>query len=165
MKAQTIRRVKKKRLFQQLELKIPPPIQTIVCMGCMKVIALGETHWMLSKRFYAFWYFVTLGCTFALWAIIDCYRHKTTIHPQDPSKTSVLITSGAFQYSRNPMYLSLYVCILSWGLYLGNLWGILFSISFPLSITILQILPEERALFKRFGASYQEYTREVRRWI
>lgn len=165
MKAGTVTQIKKKKLIKQLELKIPPPVQALICMGLMKIIALGDTQFILSKRLYVFLYISSLGGLFALWAVFDCYRNKTTIHPQNPQKTNCLITLGAFRFSRNPMYLGLYVSLLGWGIYLGNFGAILFSTGFPFAITVLQILPEERILAKKFGSRYRKYTEEVRRWI
>ena len=131
----------------------------------MKMMALKQTHFVLPKRLYIFILISGLACLFALWAVLTCLEHKTTIHPHSPEKTSCLLTSGAFHYSRNPMYFSLFLFLFAWGLYLGNFVAIIFSKFFLLSITILQIIPEEKALLKRFGTKYEEYQSSVRRWI
>jgi len=43
--------------------------------------------------------------------------------------------------------------------------SLLGPIAFALYITRFQILPEERAMVKIFGAEYEDYRRRVRRWI
>ena len=75
-----------------------------------------------------------------------------------------LVTSGMFRLSRNPIY----VCFDSFfiGLFLvhRNIVIALAVIAFALLIH-RQILREEKFLFSHYGAEYEEYCRNVRRYL
>jgi protein-S-isoprenylcysteine O-methyltransferase Ste14 len=88
---------------------------------------------------------------------------KGTLAPWSP--TSALIISGMYAYVRNPMISGVLLILLgeasvyrSWTLLI---WFLLFffinHVYFSLS--------EEPGLLKRFGAAYQEYQRNVPKWI
>lgn len=87
---------------------------------------------------------------------------------QDPKPwlaTPAIITGGVYRYTRNPMYLGLAVLQLAIGVGLGNPWIVLLV---PLSCAIVHITairPEEAYLEQKFGATYLEYKRAVRRWL
>ena len=83
--------------------------------------------------------------TLSLWQF---WRVKTTVDPIALEKASQLVVSGVYRFSRNPMYLSLALLLLAWGLWLGSLSAVIFLIVFLFSITQLQIKPEEKVLEK-----------------
>jgi protein-S-isoprenylcysteine O-methyltransferase Ste14 len=89
----------------------------------------------------------------------------TTISPLKPNKTSSLINSGIYRYTRNPMYLGLLLMLSSIALFLKNFISFLIIPLFILFITKNQILPEEEALENIFGEEYKNYKKKVRRWI
>jgi protein-S-isoprenylcysteine O-methyltransferase Ste14 len=63
------------------------------------------------------------------------------------------------------MYLGLLLVLVAWVVWLQNLSGLLLPPLFVLVINRCHILPEERRLSARFGASYRSYLRRTRRWI
>lgn len=98
-------------------------------------------------------------------SLFQFFGSKTSIDPLSPSKVSTLVTSGLYQYSRNPMYLALLLLLLSWGLYLGNAFNTLLAAGFVYYMNTFQILPEEEVLTNIFGKEYQKYCVIVRRWF
>lgn len=86
--------------------------------------------------------------------------------PTDPGQpTSVIVTTGVFAFSRNPLYLAALLVLLGLALALNLLWaGVLLLPAVILSHYVL-IVPEERYLAAKFGATYQAYTTSVRRWL
>ena len=52
-----------------------------------------------------------------------------------------------------------------WGLWLANLWALVLGFVFVPYMNRFQIRPEERALERQFGQSFQDYCRRVRRWL
>jgi protein-S-isoprenylcysteine O-methyltransferase Ste14 len=92
-------------------------------------------------------------------------RARTTTNPLKPDTTSALVTSGAFAYSRNPMYLGLALILAGWAFWLGALTPWLVLPLFIAAITTLQILPEEAALARLFGADFAAYRRSTERWF
>ena len=90
-------------------------------------------------------------------------RHRTTIVPHRDA--DVLITSGVYARTRNPIYLG-DVLILTGVI----LWrdAVLALPLVPIFAWVLQrrfILPEEARLRVRFGAAFDSYARQTRRWI
>lgn len=83
----------------------------------------------------------------------------------DPSKASRLVTDGVFRISRNPMYLGLVLLLIGWAVWLGSASPWLVPPLFVTVITVVQIIPEERALGQRFGDQYRTYQQRVARWV
>ena len=98
-------------------------------------------------------------------ALIQFYLARTTINAKDPSKSSSLVSNGIYKFSRNPMYLSLLLILLAWGLWLGNAFNVLLAAGFVFYMNAFQIQPEESALTILFGKEYQHYFIKVRRWF
>ncbi|MEQ9404853.1 MAG: isoprenylcysteine carboxylmethyltransferase family protein [Cyclobacteriaceae bacterium] len=93
------------------------------------------------------------------------YKLKTTVDPMNPDHASNLVTIGIYHFTRNPMYLGMFWMLAAWGVKLGNPLNFLWLIFFVSYMTRFQIRPEEEALGEKFGTSYQEYCKKVRRWI
>lgn len=89
----------------------------------------------------------------------------TTVHPLEPNKATYLVTDGVFRFSRNPMYLGLLLLLIGWAVWLGSASPWLVPPLFVIVLTLVQIIPEERALHQRFGEEYVSYQRSVSRWI
>jgi protein-S-isoprenylcysteine O-methyltransferase Ste14 len=92
-------------------------------------------------------------------------RYKTTISPLKPSDATALVTEGMYRYSRNPMYLGLLLLTIASTIWFGTWFGIIINIVFIFLINFLQIIPEEEALLEIFNEEYEEYKKNVRRWI
>ena len=90
---------------------------------------------------------------------------KTTISPLRPNKTSSLVKSGIYEYTRNPMYLGLLLMLFSIALFLKNFISFLIIPLFVIFINKNQILPEEQILENIFGEEYRNYIKKVKRWI
>ena len=83
---------------------------------------------------------------------------------QSDNPTS-LVARGTYKFIRNPMYASLVLIQLGENL-LFRSWRLLGSAAvFWFGVHLLVILYEERALAKKFGTSYEQYCKEVPRWI
>ena len=98
-------------------------------------------------------------------AIFLFKKDKTTVNPINPEEATTLITTGIFSITRNPMYLGLFFVISSTVLFFGSWFGIIILIFFVWYINKFQIIPEEEAMEKLFGNKYNEYRKNVRRWI
>ncbi|MBK9108699.1 MAG: isoprenylcysteine carboxylmethyltransferase family protein [Saprospiraceae bacterium] len=88
---------------------------------------------------------------------------KGTLSPFDP--TQELVTSGLYQYSRNPMYLGVITMLIAEiFLFKSNELGIYSLIIFIIFNGFI-VLHEEPRLQKEFGSTYAEYKKKVRRWL
>lgn len=76
-----------------------------------------------------------------------------------------LVVRGAFRWSRNPGYLAVLALVAGQGLLLGSwavlAWAAVLAVGFHLFV----VLHEEPDLRRRFGSAYEDYCREVPRWL
>ncbi len=90
-------------------------------------------------------------------------RHGTSIRPG--AESDVLIRTGLYRYSRNPIYLSMVLMQAGFALEMGALSPFLPIVPFLWWIQRRFIRLEESMLHERFGEEYERYCGEVRRWI
>jgi len=150
-----------------MKLLIPPPIQALLSAIMMCLISRYFTHANFSLNGINIFALIFLIIA-AIIIILSMYKFKkikTTISPLRPNKTSSLVKSGIYEYTRNPMYLGLLLMLFSIALFLKNFISFLIIPLFILFITKNQILPEEEALENIFGEEYKNYKKKVRRWI
>ncbi|MFY2825939.1 methyltransferase family protein [Ruegeria sp. MALMAid1280] len=103
------------------------------------------------------------GILFAVLAIVEFRRHKTTVIPHETP--SSLVQTGIYTRSRNPIYVG-DVLILA-GLVL-RFDAVLSLVLVPVFVWVLErrfILPEEDRLRRTFRADFARYERKTRRWI
>lgn len=92
-------------------------------------------------------------------------KAKTTVDPTTPEKTTSLVTSGIYRYSRNPMYLGLLGFLIAEVLLLGNLLGLALLPFYMMTMNKRFIEPEEIALESLFEQAFTDYKQKVRRWL
>ncbi|TDI48744.1 MAG: isoprenylcysteine carboxylmethyltransferase family protein [Acidobacteria bacterium] len=118
---------------------VPPPYQ----YGGIALIVLGFAVCVPSARL-----FQKLG---------------TPLKPFEES--TVVVTTGMFRFTRNPMYLGMVAGLLGVAILLGSLVAFLPVPVFGAIIHVRFIVHEERFMEELFGAEYLAYKRKVRRWI
>lgn len=110
--------------------------------------------------------FVLVGVGLFL-AIVSVWRFATegmgTLAPWDPPR--VFVAHGPYQFVRNPMISGVILCLFGEACVLLSLSHGVWAVSF-LILNIFYIpLVEEPQLERRFGDSYREYCRHVRRFV
>ncbi|MEP0211845.1 MAG: isoprenylcysteine carboxylmethyltransferase family protein [Cellulophaga sp.] len=150
-----------------MSLKLPPVVVVFVFGLVMYVLA----------RFLPFGIFDFFGRTMLLKGLLvvmllvlaaSTYKFlkaKTTVDPKNLSKTSALVTTGIYKFTRNPMYLAMLLLLIGWGLFLSNAFNMLIAAGFVSYMNAYQIKPEEEMLTQKFGKEYTSYTKKVRRWF
>jgi protein-S-isoprenylcysteine O-methyltransferase Ste14 len=150
-----------------LESKVPPPVVTLLLAGAMKVVAsIAPTLQLPSVTGTA-----AAAVLFAAGLLVEAagavslLRAGTTFDPTHPRSASVLVVSGMYRLTRNPIYLGDLLLLLGWAVFLESPLALAMTPLFVLYIDRLQIRPEERALSELFGERYDEYRARVRRWL
>jgi protein-S-isoprenylcysteine O-methyltransferase Ste14 len=113
--------------------------------------------------FAAGWLLVAAMVALDFSAMRTMARAKTTIMPNRPSEH--LVTTGAFSFTRNPIYLGNTLLMIGVGLITGIVWFLPLAIAAAFATQKLAIEREERHLEGRFGKRYRDYAKRVRRWI
>jgi protein-S-isoprenylcysteine O-methyltransferase Ste14 len=117
-------------------------------------------------RTVALWFgvvIIALSIPIVVSAFKALVRARTAFDARKP--TSTIVTDGAFQYSRNPTYLSLTLLHVGLALVLGSPWILVMVVP---AIALTQwgvVLREERYLEAKFGEEYRRYKTKVRRWL
>ena len=106
------------------------------------------------------------GLSVSVWAIATTVRHRVILDAGHFVKEEhPLVTTGAYGFVRNPMYLGI---ILIWfGLAMAFQNGLLLLVSAAYVVPVLwfYIRAEERMMASEFGAQFAEYERRVGRLL
>jgi protein-S-isoprenylcysteine O-methyltransferase Ste14 len=86
-----------------------------------------------------------------------------TLAPWDPTRR--LVVQGPYRYVRNPMISGVLTVLVGEAVLLGSLPVAIWAAAFFAVNAAWFPLVEEPALVRRFGRAYEEYAREVPRWI
>jgi protein-S-isoprenylcysteine O-methyltransferase Ste14 len=90
-------------------------------------------------------------------------RGRGTLSPVDPPRT--LVVQGPYRYVRNPMYLAVTAIVLGEVLLTRSRGLLLYWMIWFAAVNLFVIAYEEPTLRRQFGAVYERYTANVRRWI
>ena len=157
-----------RRVLTKIELKIPPVVIILICASLMYGCAIVLPHAFVVPTELRVTLATIAGLassTVLLAALVTFRKHQTTMNPLDPNHTTSLVTSGIYAYSRNPMYLAMFVALLGWGIFIAQLSSVFGLVLYVAAITRIQIAPEERILRRKFGAQYVDYLESSHRWL
>ena len=153
--------------MQALELKVSPPVVALLVAAAMWGVAsvTARIEMALLVRASAALAFAIAGVGMAISGVIAFHHARTTVSPVKPDSASSLVTSGVYRFTRNPMYLGLCLVLLAWASFLSSALAFLGPILFIFYINRFQIVSEETALSRIFGAAFSNYQAKVRRWL
>ena len=142
-----------------------PPIYLLLTL-----IVMGSLHWFVPIMYliatpyrYGGIALIVLGFAVTAPAAQAFRRLDTPLKPFEES--TVVVTTGMFRFTRNPMYLGMVVGLLGIAILLGSLAAFLPVPVFVAIIHFQFIVHEERFMEELFGEEYLAYKRKVRRWI
>lgn len=152
--------------MQALELRIPPLAVVLIAASLMALIAyLVPIGVPIPAAELLAGVFVLTGALIAAAGVVAFRRNETTVNPFTPERSSSLVASGIYRYTRNPMYLGFFLALVGWAALLSNLLALMLLPVFIVYMNRFQIQPEERALEQHFDAAYRTYIHQVRRWL
>ncbi len=106
---------------------------------------------------------VMLGIGIVIFAAQSFNRAETNIEPWKP--TIKIISTGIYQYSRNPIYTGFCLISIGIGIFLNSFWILISFIPLAILVYYAAIKKEEMYLEKKFGEEYISYKNKVRRWL
>ncbi|MDD9922204.1 MAG: isoprenylcysteine carboxylmethyltransferase family protein [Boseongicola sp.] len=137
-----------------------PPVWTLVFAVLAWVQPFRLDLAMLKPLALVFW----LAAAFLfLAASMEFLRSKTSIIPRQTP--SAMINGGIFRISRNPIYLADVLILAGVTFWTGSIIG--FGLV-PVLVWVLTqrfIVGEEAALRETFAEEFDEYSKNVRRWL
>jgi protein-S-isoprenylcysteine O-methyltransferase Ste14 len=90
-------------------------------------------------------------------------RAGTPLPTNQPAR--VLVTTGIYGHSRNPVYLGFFFMYLGIGIALHSPWILALTIPVAFTIRYGVVAREEAYLDRRFGDAYRDYKASVPRWL
>jgi protein-S-isoprenylcysteine O-methyltransferase Ste14 len=109
------------------------------------------------------WLALASGTALFLWALHIFFKARTGIMLQKPATNLMMV--GPYAWSRNPQYVAFTLIYIGVALVTNTLWPLVLLPSVLLLVASTVIAREERYLRATFGRPYEEYCRQVGRWI
>src|SRR5215831_8918747 len=117
-----------------------------------------------------YWSSATIaGCLMLIGAAVFVAGIRNFIRAATPvpghKPTRALVTTGIHGWSRNPIYLGMFLVYGGIGMAVRSPWILILAL--PLAVTIRHgvVAREEAYLQRRFGDAYRDYKARVRRWL
>lgn len=147
-------------------LRLPPPIWAIIY-----VLLAAAISWLFGwPRLFSLPLaplgisLVVVAWILPVWAIVLFRREGTEVTPTSPTNRK-LITSGPYQFTRNPMYLGLVILTLGIAIWTGAWPMFAAPIAVFATANWIHIPFEETKMRRQFGIAYDNYVARVRRWV
>jgi len=117
----------------------------------------GPVHWTIAALL------IVVGLAIMAAGIRDFSRGGTPVPTNQP--TRALVTTGLHSWSRNPIYVGMFLVYDGIGVAARSPWTVILTL--PLAITIRYgvVAREEAYLERRFPDAYRDYKSRVRRWL
>jgi protein-S-isoprenylcysteine O-methyltransferase Ste14 len=106
---------------------------------------------------------VLIGLALAIAGIRNFSRAGTPVEGFKP--TRALATAGIHGWSRNPIYLGMFLIYGGIGLSAQSPWVLMITLPLAIVIRYGVVAREEAYLERRFGDVYRDYKHRVRRWL
>ena len=97
------------------------------------------------------------------WAIVTITRVGSNVPTNLP--TTTIVESGPYRFTRNPIYLGMFLGLIGLAIAFDNLWLLMMLVPFALVIRYGVVAREETYLERKFGDVYRRYHTRVRRWL
>ena len=145
----------------------PPPLLTVISIGMGIAIEyfkpLPLVPGLGHVRIAAAAALVLIAVVCVASAIRQFMRHNE--HPSPYKPTGTIMDSGIYSRTRNPIYVGFLIIVLAVAVAMNSAWLLLSFVVLALVLHFGVVKPEERYLSAKFGSTYDDYRRRVRRWI
>lgn len=109
--------------------------------------------------------FIGAGLVIDVLALAQMIKARTSMNPIQLNGTRILLTTGVYSFSRNPMYLGMLCYLIALTYALANPMAAIAPIGFVLMLNQTQIKREEAWMREQFGEDYEQYSATVHRWF
>jgi protein-S-isoprenylcysteine O-methyltransferase Ste14 len=106
---------------------------------------------------------VAIGVALAVSALATFRKAGTRVEPYKP--TTAIVTHGPFGFTRNPIYLGMFLGQIGLAVGFDSLWILAMLVPFYLVIRYGVVAREEAYLERKFGGIYLDYKSHTRRWL
>src|SRR5262245_42640549 len=106
---------------------------------------------------------ILIGLGLAATGIRNFSRAATPVPTNEPTRT--LVTTGVHGWSRNPIYVGLFLIYGAISIAARSPWALILTLPLAFTIRYGVVAREEAYLERRFGKAYFDYKARVRRWL
>ena len=153
-------------MTDRADVKILPPFVLAVALGLQTLVAT-----LFPTRAIPGAVAVMIGVAAAVAASValvvqaarEISRAKTAFDARKP--TTAIVTTGVYRFTRNPVYLSMILLVVGFGLILNSPWALLLAIPTGSALCLTAIRPEELYLEGKFEGAYRANRDAVPRWL
>jgi protein-S-isoprenylcysteine O-methyltransferase Ste14 len=121
------------------------------------VPGIDLVHWIIGGSL------IFIGLALAGAGIRNFFRAATPVPTNEP--TRALVTTGIHGWTRNPIYLGMFLIYGGIGVGAGSPWTLILTLPLVITIRYGVVAREEAYLERRFGDTYRDYRARVRRWL
>ncbi len=121
-----------------------------------------------SFNLFGYYYLGMIPILFGVLLYFWCAWNFTFIGEGTPAPFDApkkVVAAGAYRFVRNPMYVAVVSVLLGEAVFFQSASLLIYTSLMFLVFHIWIMIYEEPTLQKKFGASYDEYCREVSRWL
>jgi protein-S-isoprenylcysteine O-methyltransferase Ste14 len=106
---------------------------------------------------------ILLGAAIVAAGIRNFSRAATPVPSNQPVRA--LVTTGIHGWSRNPIYVGMFLVYAGIGLAARSPWVLILTLPLAITLRYAVVAREEAYLERRFGDAYRDYKVRVRRWL
>jgi len=121
---------------------------------------LGQAH-RISAVFAGL--LILIGIAVFAAAVRDLSRAGTPVQGTRP--TRALVMTGIYGWSRNPIYVGMFLVYAGIGLCVRSPWILILALPLAIIMRYAVVAREEAYLERRFGDEFGDYKTRVRRWL
>jgi protein-S-isoprenylcysteine O-methyltransferase Ste14 len=141
---------------------VPGTVAVYVPLGLAPGRGGWPARWGVAQ--YAALLPLACGCAAYLWCLWDFAAFgRGTPAPLDAPRR--LVARGLYRYVRNPMYVGVLLVIAGWALLFRSTLILGYGAVVALIFHLFVVAVEEPTLRGKFGRSYEQYCRDVGRWV
>ncbi len=147
-------------------LKFPPPIWALFFL-ILTAVASYFAGWPIVPGLHSLSAgigLILVSFIAPVWALILFRREGTQVNTTSETNNK-LVPSGPFRFTRNPMYLGLVVLSLGVAIATGAVLIFVAPLLVFATANWIHIPFEEAKMRHQFGAAFDDYARNVRRWL
>ncbi len=145
----------------------PPPLLMVLAIGA----GLLADHFapfaivpgVGAARFVLFGFLLLIAAAFIVSGLAQLRTHHE--HPSPYKPTEAIVAGGIYRFTRNPIYVGFIIIVVAIAVIANTVWLLLASLALLLVFHFGVVKAEERYLSAKFGDTYDDYRRRVRRWI
>jgi protein-S-isoprenylcysteine O-methyltransferase Ste14 len=108
---------------------------------------------------------IVTACAVVLFLLSYREFRRAGTSVQGSKRSTVIVRTGPYRFSRNPIYLAFILFALGLSVWLNTLWLLVTLVPAVGIIAVVVIPREERFLERNFNGQYSSYKSSVRRWL